>query len=150
MTAVQVRCDRHVGDVWPSRCGACDSLTNEYAVLGITDPPREAVTPHTRWNYEQPGQTETVEALIRRAHRELDLTGRKMSPSKVSRLIRQRVRMTGNESATRMVTAYLASASAHVAFDAFCLTYSDPTGEAAIRNVAAEFGTHPSCDGDVS
>jgi hypothetical protein len=36
-----------------------------------------------------------------------------------------------------MVTAYLASVSAHMAFDAFCLTYSDPTGEAAVQNVMA-------------
>jgi hypothetical protein len=100
-------------------------------------PLSEAPATRTRWNHEQPGQTETVEALIRRAHRELDLTGRKMSPSKVSRLIRQRVSIAGNASASRMVAAYLASASAHAAFDAFCLSYSDPTGETAVRNVMA-------------
>ena len=37
MTAVVVRCDRHTGDVWPSRCGACESLNAEYQALGITE-----------------------------------------------------------------------------------------------------------------
>jgi hypothetical protein len=100
-------------------------------------PALRAASIQTRWNHEQPGQTETVEALIRRAHRELDLTGRTMSASKVSRLIRQRVRIAGNPSASRMVDAYLASPSAHTRFEDFCLTYSDPTGETAVRNVMA-------------
>jgi hypothetical protein len=134
---VTVLCDSHFGDAHPPRCGACDSLTAEYAVLGITDPSPETPTSPAHWNHEQPGQTETVEELIRRAHRELDLTGQKMSASKVTRLIRQRVRLSGNESAYRMVSAYLASTSAHAAFDAFCLTYTDPTGETAVRNVLA-------------
>jgi hypothetical protein len=131
---VTALCDSHVGEAHPPRCGACDSLANEYAALGITDSPPQVVTSQARWIHEQPGQTETVEELIRRAHRELDLTGLKMSPSKVSRLIRQRVRLSGNESACRMVSAYLASTSAHAAF---CLTYTDPTGETAVRNVLA-------------
>jgi hypothetical protein len=33
MTAVF--CDRHIGEAHPPRCGACDSLTNEYRVLGL-------------------------------------------------------------------------------------------------------------------
>jgi len=97
----------------------------------------EATETQTRWNHEQPGHPETVEQLIRRAHRDLDLTGRKMSASKVSRIIRQRVRIAGDASASRMVSAYLASAAAHDRFDDFCLTYSDPTGETAVRNVMA-------------
>ena len=100
-------------------------------------PLSEATATLTRPLHEWPGQTESVEQLIRRAHRELDLTGRTMSASKVTRLIRQRVRIAGNPSASRMVDAYLASPSAHAQFEDFCLTYSDPTGETAVWNVMA-------------
>jgi len=75
--------------------------------------------------HDQAGKTETVEQLIRRAvarfHSE-DLT---VSPSKVSRMVRAEVRRTGSvATAARMVEAYV-------------LSYADPTGETAIRNVMA-------------
>ena len=30
-----VRCDRHIGDAFPPRCGACQGLSVEYAQLNI-------------------------------------------------------------------------------------------------------------------
>jgi hypothetical protein len=92
---------------------------------------------HARWNHEQPGQTESVEALIRHAHIALAAAGVTISPSKVSRRIRARVNQHGQESAERMIASYAAIASERGSFDAYCLTYADPTGEIALRNVMA-------------
>jgi|GEM_PF-6997077 len=30
-----IRCDRHIGEVFPPRCTACDTLTAEYAAMSI-------------------------------------------------------------------------------------------------------------------
>jgi hypothetical protein len=92
---------------------------------------------HARWNHEQPGQTESVEALIRHAHIALETAGVVLSPSKVSRRIRARVTQHGQESAERMIASYAAITSERGSFDAYCLTYADPTGETAARNVMA-------------
>ena len=91
----------------------------------------------TRWLHEQPGQTESVEALIRRAHTALNLAGISVSPSKVSRRIRACVRKYSIESAERMIASYAALTSERGSFEAYCLTYADTTGETAIRNVTA-------------
>lgn len=80
-------------------------------------------TPAT-WQYEQVGKTETVEQLIRRAHNAQATSTEKLSASKISRVIRRYVETDGIESTAAMV-------------DAYCLTYADPTGETAIRNVMA-------------
>jgi hypothetical protein len=78
----------------------------------------------TTWNHSQVGTTETVEQLIRRAHDAQAASAEKLSASKLSRLIRRYVATHGIESAAVMV-------------DSYCLTYADPTGETAIRNVMA-------------
>jgi hypothetical protein len=38
---VTALCDSHVGEAHPPRCGACDSLTTEYAALNI---PKDELT----------------------------------------------------------------------------------------------------------
>jgi hypothetical protein len=81
------------------------------------------ITP-TTWQHEQAGNTETVEQLIRRAHDAQATSTEKLSASKLSRLIRRYVATHGIESATAMV-------------DSYCLTYADPTGETAVRNMMA-------------
>jgi hypothetical protein len=78
----------------------------------------------TTWNHSQVGKTETVEQLIRRAHHAQADAVEKLSASKLSRLIRRYVATHGIESAAVMV-------------DSYCLTYADPTGETAVRNVMA-------------
>jgi len=89
------------------------------------------------WNHEQPGQTESVEALIRRAHTVLAEAGVTVSPSKVSRRVRACVRKYSIDSAERMIANYAAITSERGSFDAYCLTYADPTGESAVRNLVA-------------
>ena len=75
------------------------------------------------WIHEQAGQTETVEALIRRAATVVSSNALALSPSKVSRIVRAHVQRSGSlQSAARMLEAYV-------------LSYSDPTGETAVRNV---------------
>lgn len=91
----------------------------------------------TPWNAYQPGQTESVEALIRRAHKALDAAGIAVSPSKVSRRVRACVRKYNIESAERMIANYAAITSGRGSFDAYCLTYRDDVGETAIRNLDA-------------
>ena len=76
------------------------------------------------WQHEQAGTTETVEQLIRRAHETLVVSGPMFSASKISRLIRERVKILG-----------IASASALI--DYYALNYTDPTGETAVRNFMA-------------
>ncbi|TFB92881.1 hypothetical protein E3O48_13505 [Cryobacterium sp. HLT2-28] len=76
--------------------------------------------------HEQAGQTESVEALIRRAATIVTDNALRLSPSKVSRLVRAHVRRSGSvQVAARMLEAYV-------------LSYSDVTGETAVRNVMAE------------
>lgn len=72
------------------------------------------------WQHEQARQTESVEALVRRAHSAIATAGISISPAKVSRLIRARLREFGQQD-----------------FEAWFLDYADPTGETAIRNVMA-------------
>lgn len=98
----------------------------------------EAIATPATWQHKQVGQTESVEAIIRRAHDALALSGGSMSPSKVSRIVRQRARDYGIDSAGQMVSRYMASASATQRFDDFCLTYTDITGETAAANVDRE------------
>lgn len=82
------------------------------------------VTP-APWIHEQAGQIATVEQLIRRTTAALEGHNVSMSPSKVSRLIRAHVRRSSSlQVAARNLEAY-------------CLTFADPTGETAIRNVMA-------------
>jgi hypothetical protein len=95
----------------------------------------DARTPTSRWQHEQTGRTETVEALIRHAHIALEAAGVSVSPSKVSRRVRAQVAKRGLESAERMIASYAASENGYGSFDAFCLTYADPTGETAVRNL---------------
>jgi hypothetical protein len=78
----------------------------------------------TSWQHPQVGKTETVEQLIRRAHNAQAASAEKLSASKISRIIRKYVAAHGIESAAAMV-------------DAYCLTYADPVGETAVRNVMA-------------
>lgn len=92
---------------------------------------------HARWQHEQPGQTESVEALIRHAHIALEAAGIVVSPSKVSRRIRARVSQHGHESAERMIASYAAINNERGSFDAYCLTYRDDVGETAARNLDA-------------
>ena len=86
---------------------------------------RSTLTAPARWLHEQPGQTETVESLIRRAAATFDRAGVKVSPSKLSRVIRAHVRASGN----------LEVAAANL--EAYCLSYADPTGETAVRHIMA-------------
>ena len=86
---------------------------------------RSTITAPAPWIHEQAGQTETVEALIRRAAATFDRDGIKVSPSKLSRIIRAHVRESG--------TVEAAAASLEV----YCLSYADPTGETAISNIMA-------------
>jgi hypothetical protein len=97
----------------------------------------DSQTTPARWQHEQPGQTESVETLIRHAHIALAAAGLSISPSKVSRSVRTRVKRNGQASAERMIATYAAISGERGSFDAFCLTYADPTGEAAMRNVMA-------------
>ena len=97
----------------------------------------DTTAPHAPSQHKEAGQTETVESLIRRAHTALEAAGLRVSPSKVSARIRAQVRKRGIESAERMIASYSARSSGHGSFDAFCLTYADPTGETAVRNLMA-------------
>ena len=88
-------------------------------------PMTSAAPTQARWLHEQPGQTETVEQLIRRAVAYLTEARMTFSSSKVSRLVRSHIRSGGNvQGAAQAVEAYF-------------LTHSDPTGETAVRNVMA-------------
>jgi hypothetical protein len=82
------------------------------------------IAPPASWQHEQVGETETVEQLIRRAQNVVGGTAPSMSMSKMSRLIRKRIATRGAASARAMV-------------DAYCLSYADPTGETAVRNMMA-------------
>lgn len=53
--------------------------------------------------HERDTQTETVDALIRRAHENLTRSGVTVSPSKVSRVIRRHVRAIGVPSTSRII-----------------------------------------------
>ena len=47
MTAALVLCDRHIGEAHAPRCGACESLANEYQALNIPkDKPTMADADH--------------------------------------------------------------------------------------------------------
>ena len=86
-------------------------------------PLSEVTATRTRWNHEQPGQTETVEALIRRAATIVADNAMTLSPSKLSRLVRAHIQRSGSvQIAARMLESYV-------------LSYADPTGETAVRNV---------------
>lgn len=84
-----------------------------------------ALTAPAPWQHEQAGKTETVEDLMRRAVVILEANRLVVSPSKLSRVIRAHVRHSGDiETAARHLEAY-------------CLSYADPTGETAVRNIMA-------------
>lgn len=84
------------------------------------------LTAPTSRQHEQAGKTETVEVLMRRAVAMLEANRVNVSPSKLSRLIRAHVHNCGDiHTAARRLEAY-------------CLSYSDLTGETAVRNIMAE------------
>lgn len=99
--------------------------------------------PHIRSNHEDRDRVRSVpavEPLLRETHAVLANCSVRMSPSKVTRLCRDYVNIV----AARGVPfgAYLANAVAMTAdesrqFDEayYRLTYADPTGETAVRNV---------------
>ena len=89
------------------------------------------------WNHEKEAPTETVESLIRHTHAQLAAAQAVVSPSKVSRLVRAYVARHGVASGRRMVNRFVDSAASDYEFGTWCLSYSDPTGEAAVRNVMA-------------
>lgn len=101
-----------------------------------------------RSNHEGRGRGESlpsVELLIRETHAALGRSGVRLSPSKVSRLCRDYVNIVAGKGVSFGV--YLANAVALDAaqrrtFDAvyYRLTYADPTGEAAVRNLARRGG----------
>ena len=95
-----------------------------------------ATTPST-WNHEQAAQTETVESLIRHTHTQLAAARAVISPSKVSRLVRAYVARHGVASGRRMVARYVESAASDYEFGVWCLSYADPTGDTAVRNIMA-------------
>ena len=86
-----------------------------------------AVKTSTSWPHTQDGRTETVEQLIRRAHNAQTVSAEKLSASKISRLVRGYLGTHGLKSTVAMI-------------DAYCLTYADPTGETAVRNIDRERG----------
>jgi hypothetical protein len=88
------------------------------------------------WNHSQTDSTITVDQLIKDAHTALEAAGIAVSHSKVSRRIRAKVDRAGISTATRMIRAYIGQTQDRGSFDAYCLTYADPTGEAAVANLA--------------
>lgn len=96
-----------------------------------------AATISGTWNHEQVASTETVESLIRHAHTQLEAAGATVSPSKVSRLVRAYVVRHGVDSGRRMVNRFIDSAASDYEFGAWCLSYADPTGDTAVRNLMA-------------
>jgi len=96
-----------------------------------------ATTISGTWNHEQAVPTETVESLIRHTHAQLAAAQTVISPSKVSRLVRAYVARHGLASGRRMVAMYVDSAATDYEFGAWCLSYADPTGDAAVRNIMA-------------
>lgn len=79
-----------------------------------------ATEAQARWQHEQTELTESVEALFRRARAVLPAD---YSHSKISRLVRGYQRQR--------------EATGRSGLEAYCLTYADPTGETAIRNIEA-------------
>lgn len=82
----------------------------------------------------------TVETLLRETHAALDRAGLTLAPSRVTRLCRDYVNTVAGKGVS--FGAYLANAvtldaSQRHAFDSvyYRLTYADPTGETAVRNV---------------
>lgn len=75
------------------------------------------------WIHEQVGQTESVEALIRRGATIVTDNALPLSPSKVSRLVRAHVQ--------RSVSLQIAART----LEAYFMPHADPTGETAVRNV---------------
>ncbi|MET0888164.1 MAG: hypothetical protein ABWX92_17135 [Mycetocola sp.] len=80
------------------------------------------------------GNHDTVEAGIRRARAEFDRAGVIISPAKLSKTIRAAFRGRREIDAARMVRDYLALANPDE-FSTWALTYADPTGRDAARNV---------------
>ena len=87
------------------------------------------------WNDSQARPTARVDQLIKDAHAALEAAGVVVSPSKVSRRIRNRVDRSGIDSASGMIRDYIGHTRERGSFDAFCLTYADPTGETAVANL---------------
>jgi hypothetical protein len=60
-----VSCDTHVGEAHPPRCGACDSLTNEYRALGllISDEKPARRTPAAQYHSTTPRTAEIVKEV---------------------------------------------------------------------------------------
>ena len=75
--------------------------------------------PPAAWQHEQ----ESVESLTRRAHALIEANSATFSPSKVSRLIRQRLRDI--------------RAGSVIDFDTYFMPHLDLTGETAVYNVMA-------------
>lgn len=99
--------------------------------------------PRIRSNHEDRGtgaDAPSVEHLIRETHRLLGRAGVALSPSKVTRLCRDYVNSVADKGVP--FGAFLANtvtldAQDRRAFDSvyYRLTYSDPTGETAVRRV---------------
>ena len=96
-----------------------------------------AVAQSGTWNYEQAAPTETVESLIRHTHAQLAAAHAVVSPSRVSRLVRAYVARHGVASGRRMVNRFVDSAASDYEFGSWCLSYEDPTGDTAVRNIMA-------------
>lgn len=82
----------------------------------------------------------SVESLIRETHALLNHTAMRLSPSKVVRLCRDYVRKVADKGVpfgTFLANAVTLDASQRRAFDVvyYRLSYADPTGESAVRNV---------------
>lgn len=100
-------------------------------------PLSEATALHAPSQHEESGQAESVETLIRRAHKTFEAAGLAASPSKVSTRVRAQIRKRGIESAARMIESYATLSTERGSFEAYCLTYADPVGELATHNVMA-------------
>lgn len=96
---------------------------------------RPPAAPQAGWNDSQPEQVTTVDQLIKESHAALEAVGVTISPSKVARRVRSRVDRGGLDSAASMIRAYIGHTRERGSFDAFCLTYADPTGETAVAHL---------------
>lgn len=107
-----------------------------------------ATPPHIRSNHEDRDRgrsAPSVETLLRETQTQLDRAGIRMSPSKVNRLCRDYVNIVAGKGVSFgafLANAVVLDASQRRAFDAvyYRLTYTDPTGETAARNVDRERG----------
>jgi len=101
--------------------------------------PAETIRPNHEGRDQRP-DAPAVETLIRETHAAIERTGVRLSPSMVVRLCRDYVNLVAGKGVpfgAYLANAVLLNASQRRAFDAvyYRLTYADPTGESAVRNV---------------